>query len=139
MSPKVSWYEWLEDLIAQFPSATACAAYLGIDGSKLSRWRRPYHLQAPTATDMDVLAERTGTPLPDILLMVQAAVRDRERLGRRRGRPTMGGGSSANPLPKPTARPQPVVARSSHRHKSSSDNKRPRVAGKRDSVAPVAA
>ncbi|MCI0372778.1 MAG: hypothetical protein L0214_15705, partial [candidate division NC10 bacterium] len=107
MSPKQSWYAWIETIVARFDSARACAVYLGIDESKLSRWRR-MPLTEPTTTDMESLAERTKTPLTEILLMVWAAVKERDGL---RTRPTMGAAPLAVPSPKSAAVPQPLRAR----------------------------
>ena len=77
MRPTPSWHDWIEALIARHDTAKACAAFLDVDESKLSRWRRPY-FQEPTASDLETLATKTRTPLPDLLLMVWAAQRDRK-------------------------------------------------------------
>ena len=101
MMPKRPWHEWLEALIAQHGTARACAESLWIDESKLSRWRRPY-FQEPTARDLEILAEKTKTPLPDLLLMVWAALRARDAF---RVDPQMGTAApSVVPSPKPPRR-----------------------------------
>jgi hypothetical protein len=75
----LTWHAWLRAEIARYPSARAFAAALGIDDSQLSRWGRPY-IQQPTPADLKRLALVTGTPLPDILMMLFTALEDRQRL-----------------------------------------------------------
>jgi hypothetical protein len=49
MSPKQTWHAWIKALIERFGTAKACAEFLEIDESKLSRWQRAY-FQEPTAS-----------------------------------------------------------------------------------------
>lgn len=109
MSPKQSWHAWLKALIERFGTAKACAEFLEIDESKLSRWGRVY-VQEPTAKDLENLAEKTKTPLPELLLMVWAAMKARNEMS---VRPQMGTvGSPAAPLRKlATAGHKPLRAR----------------------------
>ena len=99
--PKRTWHQWLDEQIARRKSAREFAVLLGIDESKLSRWRSPYPL-APQARDLEKLAEVTRTSLPEILLMVWTVERNREEA---RARPQTGAtGSSGAPSAKPASR-----------------------------------
>ena len=79
MKPRQTWHEWLEALIQRYDTAKACAADLGIDPSKLSRWRTPY-LTEPKPEELERAAQMSGTPLDDVVVMAWRAVKRRHAL-----------------------------------------------------------
>jgi hypothetical protein len=97
--PALAWHDWLEAQIAGRKTARAFAELIGVDESKLSRWRLPYPL-IPQSTDLERLADCTKTPLPDILLMLWAV--DKRRIESREGipRPQSGSAGAVGPSPK---------------------------------------
>jgi hypothetical protein len=81
-TPKMSFQGWVEAQIKRFGTARKLAGLLAtalkvpeFDEGKISRWRRNNLL--PLATEIPALAEVTGTPLEEILLMVWDADRRR--------------------------------------------------------------
>lgn len=115
-----SWYAWIDGLVARFDSARACAAYLRVEESKLSRWRRVPFAE-PTAADLEHLALATGTALTELLWLVWAARKERDGL---RARPTTGGGSPASRPPRPSALSPAVAPPSRSKPRRASDKRR---------------
>ena len=80
--PKQTFELWLEDHVRRFKTAREFAAKMSailkvrFDESKISRWRRNNLL--PQSIEIAALAEVTGTPIEELLLMVWDA--DRRRL-----------------------------------------------------------
>lgn len=132
-----TWRTFLEALVAEHHSARELARLLGVDESKVSRWRR-YAESLPNATEAMRLAQLAKIPLERVLLLIaQAETTWLEGRALRRlpteeilTRPTLGGGSSGDLSRKPTRAPLPVGDAHSRPTKRVADNtRRKKLAG----------